>query len=186
MNGAELKAWRERRGLSQSQAGAALGGISRVTVNRYEAAPDRAVPNKVAAWAGDDAPATPAPPATAPAAKGAAPKARASAKPAGCPEGCDPAIHEALKRDPLFSLTAKEGKDMRAEWSNRHPGHYGGAPPIPLQVVWAKVKDANGVTNRKVNAAIPDPLPGWGPYGWKSVRTKSGAVYHYESAHRMG
>lgn len=173
MNGAEFAAWREGAGLTQAEAGALVGGFSRKTVIRWEGARDKPIPDKAAR----EVQATGGAPVIA---KAAAAKKKATAK-GGCPEGCPPAIHEALKRSPLFSLTAAEGKAMRQELSRRGLP----TPMIPLEPVWQEVRNARGGVVRKVNAAIPDPVDAPAPGGWGFVMTASGAVYDYYTARRV-
>lgn len=180
MNGGQFKAWREAARLTQAQAGDMCGGYSRVTVNRWEADPDKPIPRKAAAYIDRDGGApdpAPVPARTTPAAKAAA----KAVKPGGCPAGCDPMIHEALKRSPLYSLTSAEGKAMRQELSRRGLE----APMIPLEPIWQPVRDPRGNVVRKVNAAIPDPISAPSPHGWGFVMTASGAIYDYRTAHRV-
>ncbi len=180
MNGAQFQAWREAAKITQTQAGGMVGGYSRKTVMRWEAEPSKAIPAKAAAYIDRDGGApdpAPVPAATIPAAK-----AKAKAGKAGdCPAGCDPLIHEALKRAPLYSLTSAEGKAMRQELSRRGLD----APTIPLEPKWQDVRDPRGCVVRKVNAAIPDPISAPAPSGWGFVMTKSGAMYDYRTAHRV-
>ncbi len=184
MNGAALRKWREGKGLSQADA-ATLAGKSRATINRTEqsgALPDWAV----ALINGEEQPvareaATSAPP------KARAPQKRAKdAEAAPDERKASPAIVEALKRKPLFAKTSAEAFAMRDELARRGKCDRSTTPMIPLNPDFVAAGKHPGRV-MKCNAAIPDPL---GPaslrtYGPRGVLTKSGAVYDYETAHRM-
>lgn len=167
MNGAELKAWRERATVSQAGL-AKAAGVNRQTVIRAEEATGRAIPAKLLAVVERAEAAAPAPPA-------------AKAKPAKAVV-IPPQLREAMKRNPPYATTMAEAKAMRELRAEQRGVPVAHIRLLPLQPVWRRLEGG-----RTVNAAIPDPIaaaaPAWaGPRG---VLTASGAVYDYESAMPM-
>jgi transcriptional regulator with XRE-family HTH domain len=183
MTGAGFRAWREAAGWDQKQAAEALG-ISRMTISRAEKAQGDAIGPKLAeavaalgGMAGVDAPA----PAPIQSRASPAPKARQSeakaqpATPKG--EGSKPLHLRTFGRTAGECRAIREAKALKLDKGGRTVG----VPLVPLIPEWATVG------RRIVNAAIPSPLdrapPPWaGPRG---VVSADGAVYDYETAHRM-
>lgn len=185
VTGADFKAWREPR-MSQAKAGAALG-VSRVTVNRWEAATDKPVPATAAALVrGEIAGAADAEPPT----RARKEKPAKAVKPQASDAAPDdrtasPAIREALKRSPLFAKTTAEAFAMRDELARRGKCDRSTVPLIPLRPDWVTCGKYPAPVV-KVNAAIPRPLSvrrrgeGW------VVVSENGRLYDYETADPCG
>lgn len=182
----ELKEWRSRHKLTQDAA-AALLGVKRSALAQYERGarklPAAAEERALAMDQGEPAPTSklaskPAP--TKPTAAVAARAVRdfASERAPGCPD----TIGEALKRTPLYSHTAREGRLMREEMARRANDYTSHMPLVPLRPVYKRV----GLS--MVNAAIPDPVPQPAPERFqpRGVLTSTGDIFDAETAHRIG
>lgn len=173
---ADLKAWRARLKLSQSDA-AVLLGKSRASVQLYEQG-RAAIPDEVAAIMAGKAPviAEDAPPPTR---EKATRKRDATAAPDD--RTCTKAISDALKRNPLFAKTTAEAFAMRDELARRGKVDRSTTPLIPLRPDWVTFGKFPAPVV-KINAAIPRPVKvmrrgeGW------SVLSADGRLYDYETA----